>query len=69
MSDGAWRATVRRVRGEFDEMPGLRVTPDEARLLFGLTNSTSEWVLSRLAEEGFLALTPGGQYLRRNTRP
>jgi hypothetical protein len=64
-----WRATVQRVRSEFEEMPCLRVTRDQARVLFGLTGSTSDWILNRLAEEGFLVLTPEGQYVRRNTAP
>jgi hypothetical protein len=69
MTDGLWRATVRRVRGEFEEMPCLRVTPEEARVLFGLTDTTSEWILRSLAEEGFLVQTSDGQYVRRDTRP
>jgi hypothetical protein len=69
MPDGVWRATVRRIRGEFDEMPCLRVTPGEARVLFGLTDTTSDWILKRLADEGFLEQTSDGQYVRRDTRP
>lgn len=69
MPDGIWQAMVSRVRSEFDEMPCLRVTPDEARLLFGLPGSTSDRILSRLAEEGFLVQTPDGQYVRRNSPP
>jgi hypothetical protein len=69
MPEPLWRATVRRVRSEFDEMPCLRVTRQQARVLFGLTDSTSDWILNRLAEEGFLVQTPDGQYVRRNTVP
>ena len=65
MSDPVWQATVSRVRSEFDEMPCLRVTPEQARVLFGLSDSASDSILTRLAEEGFLAQTPGGQYVRR----
>jgi hypothetical protein len=69
MPDGVWRATVTRVRSEFDEMPCLRVTVEQARTLFGLAGSASDWVLTRLEEEGFLVQTPEGQYVRRNTAP
>jgi hypothetical protein len=69
MPEPLWRATVLRVRSEFDEMPCLRVTRDQARVLFGLTGSASDWILNRLAEEGFLVQTSDGQYVRRNTAP
>jgi hypothetical protein len=36
MPDGEWNATVTRVRGEVEEMPCLRVTEEQARVLFGL---------------------------------
>lgn len=60
-----WHAALDRVRGEFEEMPCLRVTSEEARVLFGLPEPASAWVLSRLTEEGFLARTPQGEYLRK----
>jgi hypothetical protein len=69
MSDGLWQATVTRVRSEFEEMPCLRVTAAQARLLFGLSENASDWILQRLESEGFLIQTPDGQYVRRNTRP
>ena len=53
-----------RVRGEFLEMPGLRLTPQQASRLWALVRSTSEVVLNRLASAGFLARTREGAYLR-----
>ena len=67
MPEHVWQATVTRVRGEFDEMPGLRVTREQARLLFGLSGDTSDFILNRLAGEGFLVQMADGQYARRNT--
>ena len=55
-----------RVRGEFEEMPCMRVTTEQARALLGLDEPASSWVLERLAEEGFLARTPQGEYMRRS---
>lgn len=66
MPDREWNATISRVRGEFDEMPCIRVTPEQARSLLGLTEPVSSWVLARLADEGFLARTPQGEYIRRS---
>ena len=69
MPDSLWEATVARIRSEFEEMPCLRVTRDQARTLFGLRGAASDWVLSRLMKDGFLIETPDGQYVRRNTAP
>jgi hypothetical protein len=69
MPEGLWQATVTRVRSEFEEMPCLRVTAAQARVLFGLSGDASERILQRLEDEGFLIHTPDGQYVRRNTLP
>jgi hypothetical protein len=66
LPDGEWTATLSRVRGEFAEMPCIRVTPEQARTLLGLSEPASSWVLRRLADEGFLARTPQGEYVRRS---
>ncbi len=55
-----------RIRGEFLEMPGLRLTPQQASRLWALDRATSELVLDRLAAAGFLARTREGAYLRRS---
>jgi hypothetical protein len=60
---------VSRVRGEFSEMPCMRLTAEQARLLLGLDDNATQWVLGCLAREGFLAQTPSGEYVRRSTTP
>ena len=65
MADEVWNATLTRVKGEFEEMPCMRVTPAQASALLGLQEQTSERVLERLAQQGFLARTPQGEYMRR----
>lgn len=67
--DETWRATIRRVRGEFEEMPGMRVTVEEASALLGLPPPVSTWILEKLTEEGFLCRTGRGEYLRRTDSP
>jgi hypothetical protein len=69
MPDGVWNATVNRVRAEFEEMPCLRVTADQARLLFGLPEREARRILGCLEQDGFLGRTPRGEYQRRDTRP
>jgi len=69
MPDGVWNATLTRVRAEFDEMPCVRVTADQARMLFGLRQPTMQWVLDRLLSDGFLSRTDQGEYVRRQATP
>jgi DNA-binding IclR family transcriptional regulator len=58
------RSLEDRVRGEFLEMPGLRLTPAQASRLWALDPGTSRRLLDGLAESGFLARTREGAYLR-----
>lgn len=60
-----WEATLRRVRSEFEEMPCMRVTIQQARALFGLPGITCDWVLQSLLSEGFLSRSAQGEYMRR----
>jgi hypothetical protein len=69
LPDPLWQATVHRVRGEFEEMPCLRVTAAQARTLFGLPDRVCDWVLRRLESDGFLGRTPQGEYVRQTTAP
>jgi len=57
---------VRRVRSEFDEMPGLRLTFAQAKLLFGLEAGCCQRILGFLAQSGYLARTRDGRYGRRD---
>ena len=70
LPDHEWGATLRRIRGEFEEMPCTRLTPDQARAFFGLCDdAASRALLDRLAEEGFLVRTNQGEYIRRTETP
>ena len=60
-----WESMLIRVRAEFEEMPGVRLTLEQARTLLGLPEPAAGWVFERLAKDGFLARHPGGVYLRR----
>lgn len=52
------------VRGQFQEMPGLRLTLPQARRLFGLDDVTSAALLAALVDATFLRVTPDGHYMR-----
>ena len=49
------RKIVQRIREEFEETPGLRLTVREASRFWGLDEVTCSWVLTELAAAGFLA--------------
>jgi hypothetical protein len=55
---------VRRVQGEFMEMPGLRLTEPQARRLWALEPSLCSAVLAELVDSGFLLQTRDGAFVR-----
>ncbi|PYR44686.1 MAG: hypothetical protein DMF89_27210 [Acidobacteria bacterium] len=50
-----YRKLVQRVREEFVETPGLRLTVQEASRFWALDEATCAAVLRELAQRGFLA--------------
>jgi hypothetical protein len=58
---------VARVRGEYAEMPGLRVSLPQACRLWQVDASTCEMVLDLLVLEGFLSKTETGFYIASTT--
>jgi len=59
---------VARVRGEYFEMPGLRLTVAQACRLWQVDAATCERVLAQLVREGFLHKTETGFYIAATTR-
>src|SRR6266550_8214896 len=55
---------VRRVQGEFLEMPGLRLTGAQARRLWGLEATVCEALLSALVDAKFLFKTRDGAFMK-----
>jgi hypothetical protein len=53
-----------RIRGEYLEMPGLRLTAAQARRLWGLDEPTCSQLLKLLVETRFLVCTVDGKYAR-----
>jgi hypothetical protein len=53
---------IARVRGEFREMPGMRLTFDQAVRLWALDRRTCETVLDRLVTVGYLVRDDRGHY-------
>ena len=53
-----------RVKGEYNEMPGMCVTRMQAQRLWGLDSTTCELVLTTLIERGFVRRTSRGMYVK-----
>jgi two-component system, cell cycle response regulator DivK len=53
-----------RVRDEFEALPGLALTAEQARLIFDLERPVVEGILDGLVREGFLARTMHGAFFR-----
>ena len=58
-----------RIRGEFLEMPGLRLTHRQAQRLFGLDQHTCTQLLDSLVGETFLRRTNDEMYARLTDDP
>ncbi len=57
-------ALLSRIRGEYLEMPGLRLTLEQAQRLCGVERTLCKSVLDALVESKFLCLKPNGTYAR-----
>lgn len=55
---------LRRVQGEFNEMPGLRLTLPQAQRLWGLDRAACDSLLGALVDARFLLRTRDGAFVR-----
>ena len=55
---------LRRVQGEYIEMPGLRLTSAQAQRLLGLDRASCDALLGVLVERKFLFRTRDGAFVR-----
>jgi hypothetical protein len=55
---------LRRVRAEFVEMPGLKLTPAQATRLWGLDWDACQAVIQALIDSAFLRWTAAGAVTR-----
>jgi hypothetical protein len=53
-----------RVRGEFNEMPGLQLTIAQASRLWGMEQTACRRVIDALVDAAFLRWTPAGTVVR-----
>ena len=57
---------LQRIRGEFMEMPGLRLTTRQAQRLWALDDATCRRALTSLVDSGFLRCTDEDYFVRRS---
>jgi hypothetical protein len=58
---------IRRVKGEFIEMPGLRLTTKQAQRLWGLDPEACDALLDALVDSKFLFRTRDGAFVRSDS--
>jgi hypothetical protein len=57
---------IDRVRAEYLEMPGLRLTPWQAARLWSIDDTKALALLRSLTDAGFLSRTVSGAFVRRS---
>ena len=55
---------LKRIRAEYLEMPGLRLTREQAQRLCGVERTLCQQVLDMLVDMKFLCIKPNGTYAR-----
>jgi hypothetical protein len=60
---------LRRICGEYREMPGLRLRREQAQRLWGLDGQTCSQLLDALVQTGFLCRGADGTYGRLTDGP
>ena len=60
-------STLRQLRTDFSNIPGLRLTPQEGARLWNLEVNSCAYFLDRLVTEGFLVRTRDGRFKRRDS--
>ena len=60
---------IRRICGEYLEMPGLRLKREQAQRLWGLDGQTCSELLDALVQRGFLVRLADGTYGRLTNEP
>lgn len=58
---------LQRIKHDYEEQPGLRLTPQEAQQLWGLDGPTCAAVLTALVDTGVLQRTSDGRFVRRSS--
>jgi hypothetical protein len=66
-SSAPLEALLQRVREQYREMPGLKLTKSQATRLFGVAPSVCAAMLRALVMENFLSRAGDGEFVRSTT--
>jgi len=58
------QSSLERIRAEYQEMPGLRLTPDQVARLCGVERAACEQLLEALVDTRYLERSRDGRYTR-----
>ena len=58
---------LQRITREYEEQPGLRLTPPQAQRLWGLDGPTCGAALTALVDAGVLRRASDGRFVRRQS--
>jgi hypothetical protein len=64
MNVPTYQQAVTRIRAEYNEMPGMRLTPEQVQRLSGIELAVCRLVLDELVGAGFLQEAPDHTYSR-----
>jgi hypothetical protein len=64
MNTPPYQRAFERIRAEFQEMPGMRLNPQQVERLSGVDRAVCKCVLDDLERAGFLCSWPNGSYGR-----
>ena len=67
ISEFDYRHALERIRAEFIEMPGMRLTRQQVQRLAGIDSGVCGQVLDELVSRGLLACCAAGTYRRRSS--
>jgi hypothetical protein len=67
MTSGFAPALLLRISREYEEQPGLRVTPAQVQRLWGLDGPTCRTALTAWVDAGVLQRNPDGQFTHRSS--
>ena len=58
---------LKRIEHDYEELPGLRLTPPQAQRLWALDGPTCRAALTTLVDAGVLQRTPDGRFVLRQS--
>jgi len=64
MSGSLVRETLDRIQGEYQQLPGLRLTMAQAQRLWHLDRTMCRAILAALVDARYLSLAPDGTFVR-----